>query len=132
VKVIREGQSASGEDFINLASGTGTFDKPFDYAGTKTYGGEGNYETYANEFIQTTTIPGCSMPAKVFVGQRNEAFKISVKFLIWSTLCHSTGTVRHEQGMAQAFPVAVRRTLSGITSRVPTSRRSRWKSTRTA
>ncbi len=78
VKVVREGQSTSGEDVINTATGSVTFNKPFDYAGTKTFGGAGNYETYANTFIQEANIPGCSMPAKIFVGQRNEAFKISV------------------------------------------------------
>ncbi len=59
-------------------SGDGTFAKPFDYAGTKTFGGPGNYTTYADSFIHEISIPGCGSPGRVFVGQRNEAFKISL------------------------------------------------------
>jgi hypothetical protein len=78
VKVIREGQSATGEDVVNASTGNRTFNKPFDYSGAKTFGGAGNYAAYANTFIHEANVPGCSMPARVFVGQRNEAFKISV------------------------------------------------------
>jgi hypothetical protein len=59
-------------------SGDETFTKPFDYSGTKTFGGPGNYTSYANSFIHDINIPNCSMPGRVFVGQRNEAFKISL------------------------------------------------------
>jgi len=62
----------------NVATGTAEFAKPFDYAGTKTFGGPGNYTTYANSFIHDISIPGCSLPGRVFVGQRNEAFKLSL------------------------------------------------------
>ena len=62
----------------DVATGSDTFSKPFDYAGTKTFGGPGNYTTYANSFIHDISIPGCGAPGRVFVGQRNEAFKISL------------------------------------------------------
>lgn len=62
----------------NIATGSNSFAKPFDYAGTKTFGGPGNYTTYANSFIHDVNIPGCGIPGRVFVGQRNEAFKISL------------------------------------------------------
>ena len=62
----------------NIATGAAEFAKPFDYAGTKTFGGPGNYTTYANSFIHDINIPGCSLPGRVFVGQRNEAFKLSL------------------------------------------------------
>ncbi|MDJ0759922.1 MAG: DUF4331 domain-containing protein [Woeseiaceae bacterium] len=62
----------------DAVTGKSSFAKPFDYAGTKTFGGEGNYTTYANSFIHDISIPGCSAPGRVFVGQRNEAFKLSL------------------------------------------------------
>ncbi|MEL7313097.1 MAG: DUF4331 domain-containing protein, partial [Pseudomonadota bacterium] len=54
------------------------FAKPFDYSGTKTFSGPGGYDAYAESFIHSITVPGCDMPGRVFVGQRNEAFKLSL------------------------------------------------------
>ncbi len=62
----------------NSDSGSQTFRKPFDYSGTKTYGGAGNYTEYADSFIHETNIPGCHTPGKVFAGQRLEGFKIAL------------------------------------------------------
>ena len=62
----------------NATTGERTFAKPFDYAGTKTFGGPGRYTEYANSFIHDISIPGCNVPGRVFVGQRNEAFKLSL------------------------------------------------------
>lgn len=59
-------------------SGSSSFRKPFDYAGTKTFGGPGQYTAYADSFIHDTQIPGCNVPGKVFVGQRLEGFKIAL------------------------------------------------------
>lgn len=71
-------RQGSGSPVSNSATGAVSFAKPFDYAGTKTFGGPGNYTTYANSFVHTIDVPGCSMPGRVFVGQRHEAFKISL------------------------------------------------------
>ena len=62
----------------NAATGEKKFAKPFDYAGTKTFGGPGKYTEYANRFIHDIQVPGCGVPGRVFVGQRNEAFKLSL------------------------------------------------------
>ncbi len=62
----------------NTSSGDTLFRKPFDYAGTKTFGGAGNYENYARSFIHDVEIPNCSQNARVFVGQRHEAFNIAL------------------------------------------------------
>ncbi len=64
-------------DATNAAGGT-SFAKPFDYSGTKTFGAPGGYTAYADSFIHSISIPGCGAPGRVFVGQRNEAFKISL------------------------------------------------------
>lgn len=63
---------------VSAEDGSASFAKPFDYSGTKTFGGAGNYETYAQSFITPITIPGCDQQGKVFVGQRHEAFKLAL------------------------------------------------------
>ena len=73
-----ERRRSRGDNAINLTTGEERFAKPFDYSGTKTFGGPGAYTSYANSFIHDVSIPGCSVPGRVFVGQRNEAFKLSL------------------------------------------------------
>jgi Domain of unknown function (DUF4331) len=55
-----------------------TFEKPFDYAGEKTYGGAGNYADYADTFIHSISIPNCDQDGRVFVGQRLDGFKTAL------------------------------------------------------
>ena len=71
-------RTGSSNAVTNVSDGSESFAKPFDYAGTKTFGGAGNYGAYANSFIHDISIPGCGVPGRVFVGQRHEAFKISL------------------------------------------------------
>ncbi len=71
----REG---TAEAITNADTGAGEFRKPFDYAGTKTFGGPGQYDAYARSFLSNINIPGCTAPGRVFVGQRLEAFKIAL------------------------------------------------------
>jgi len=79
VSVIRgDRRHGSKSRAINGATGNRTFTKPFDYSGTKTFSAPGGYAAYANSFIHDINIPGCDAPGRVFVGQRNEAFKISL------------------------------------------------------
>jgi hypothetical protein len=60
----------------------GTYEKPFDNAGTKTIA---NYAQYANQFIYNFDVPGCTPTgvqagthARVFVGQRKEGFAVNL------------------------------------------------------
>jgi hypothetical protein len=67
----------------NAAAVTGTnggsvFGKPYDFVGTKTFGSVDGYKAYANSFIYTVNVPGCSMPGRVFVGQRKEGFAVNL------------------------------------------------------
>jgi hypothetical protein len=55
-----------------------TFKKPVDYIGSKTLGSAAAYKTYAESHIHPITIPGCDTPAKVFVGQRREGFRVNL------------------------------------------------------
>ena len=71
-----EGDRRSGARSMLTGSGGSTsFSKPLDYVGTKTLP---DYEAYANSKIHTVTIPGCSAPGRVFVGQRAEAFAVNL------------------------------------------------------
>jgi hypothetical protein len=53
----------------------GTFDKPIDNIGNKSIP---NYEAYANRHVYDLKLPGCSAPARMFVGQRKDAFVINL------------------------------------------------------
>jgi hypothetical protein len=58
-------------------SGTTTnyFQKPFDYAGTKTFP---DYHNYSRQYVYNVDLPGCGTAGKVFVGQRRESFSINI------------------------------------------------------
>ena len=61
---------------VTSANGGGaTFRKPFDNAGQKSIP---DYNAYANQYIYTVNIPGCSTAGRVFVGQRAEAFAVNL------------------------------------------------------
>ncbi len=62
----------------NAAGGAAVFDKPVDNIGDKVFGSATGYASYANQHIYNVAIPGCSVPGKVFVGQRKEPFYIAV------------------------------------------------------
>ena len=68
----RTGQRAA---ITNASGGSATFDKPVDNIGTKTIP---NYAAYAGQHIYSVNIPGCTTPAKLFVGQRKDAFAVNL------------------------------------------------------
>jgi len=59
----------------NLADGSATFTKPVDNIGNKTIA---DYASYAAAHIYNVNIPGCQIPAKLFVGQRKEPFAVNL------------------------------------------------------
>ena len=63
------------QPITNAASGSTTFDKPSDNIGNKTIP---DYPGYAAQHIYNVMIPGCAFPARVFVGQRQEAFAVNL------------------------------------------------------
>jgi len=79
VNVVR-GDRRKGSVSALTKSGTSTkvFQKPVDYIGDKTLGNTAAYEAYAQKHVFSVSIPGCSMPAKVFVGQRQEGFAVNL------------------------------------------------------
>ena len=79
VKVVR-GDRRKGvvQALTKAQGGSAVFEKPVDYIGDKTLGNSAAYETYAQKHVHTVNIPGCNMPAKVFVGQRQEGFAVNL------------------------------------------------------
>ena len=59
----------------NATGGSATFDKPSDNIGTKTIP---DYVGYAAKHIYSVNIPGCNVPAKLFVGQRQDPFAVNL------------------------------------------------------
>jgi hypothetical protein len=76
VDIVR-GDRRSGQRsaVTNAAGGSATFDKPVDNIGTKTIP---DYAAYAAKHVYSVNIPGCAMPARMFVGQRKDAFAVNL------------------------------------------------------
>jgi hypothetical protein len=73
IEVIRNGH---GGTFAQNATYGGTsFWKPVDNIGTKSIP---DYATYAANFVQEFTYPGCAASGRVFVGQRKEGFVVNL------------------------------------------------------
>ena len=68
-------RSGSKVSLTNATGGSATFDKPVDNIGKKTLP---DYAGYAAKHIYTVNIPGCAMPARVFVGQRKDPFAVNL------------------------------------------------------
>ena len=68
-------RTGTAANVTHATGGSATFIKPVDNIGVKTIP---NYADYAGRHIYTVNIPGCAMPAKVFVGQRQDAFAVNL------------------------------------------------------
>ena len=68
-------RSGSAALATNAVSGASSFDKPVDNIGVKTIP---DYATYASKHIYSVNLPGCAMPAKMFVGQRKDPFAVNL------------------------------------------------------
>jgi hypothetical protein len=75
VSVVR-GDRRGGRPALATNAGGGTsFDKPVDNIGVKTIP---DYAAYAAKHVHTINLPGCQLPARVFVGQRQDAFAVNL------------------------------------------------------
>lgn len=76
VSVVRGGRrSGTGSPVTNAQGSGSTFDKPVDNIGTKTIA---DYAAYAARHVYNVNVPGCSTPARLFVGQRQDAFAVNL------------------------------------------------------
>jgi hypothetical protein len=76
VTIVRgDRRSGSAAPLRNRANSSTTFDKPVDNIGAKTIP---DYTAYAQRHVHEVDIPGCAMPGRVFVGQRQEGFAVNL------------------------------------------------------
>ena len=75
VGVMRGDRRKGSAQMLTGAGGATHFDKPVDNIGVKTIP---NYAAYAAQHVHTVNIPGCSQPARLFVGQRQDAFAVNL------------------------------------------------------
>ncbi len=68
----RRGESQPVE---NTDTGSRTFAKPVDNIGNKSIP---DYDAYARAHVYNITIPGCSTPGRMFVGQRKDPFVVNL------------------------------------------------------
>jgi Domain of unknown function (DUF4331) len=68
-------RTGTASAITDAASGSATFAKPFDNIGAKSIP---NYAAYAASYVHTVTIPGCNLPGRVFVGQRQDGFVVNL------------------------------------------------------
>ncbi len=78
VNIVRGDRRTGPVTALSKTTGGVVFDKPSDYIGTKTLGNKAAYDTYAGKHVYSVNIPGCAMPGRVFVGQRQEAFAVNL------------------------------------------------------
>jgi len=71
-------RTGTATPITNAADGSTTFTRPMDYIGQKTFGSDAGYAAYAAQYMYNITIPNCSMPGRVFVGQRKEGFVVNL------------------------------------------------------
>lgn len=71
VQMLTNGQSGSGPMLKNAANGSTVFTKPVDNIGNKSIA---DYKKYASNYVYNVTIPGCSKPGRVTVGQHKDGF----------------------------------------------------------
>nr|WP_240636143.1 DUF4331 domain-containing protein [Caldimonas tepidiphila] len=76
VTLVRGGSRKGTARMLTNTSGGGTsFVKPVDHIGTKTLP---DYAGYAARHVHSVNIPGCTMPGKLFVGQRQDPFAVNL------------------------------------------------------
>jgi hypothetical protein len=68
-------RAGRSQALTNASTGATEFDKPVDNIGTKTIA---DYAGYAARHIHTVNVPGCTAPAKLFVGQRQDPFAVNL------------------------------------------------------
>ena len=99
--IVRGDRRGGQRQQISIAGGGTTFTKPLDYVGEKTLGNKAAYETYANKYIYSINIPGCATPGKVFVGQRQDPFPVTLGTIF--DLINAPGPVITNEANAFAF-----------------------------
>jgi hypothetical protein len=107
----------SGTPIIGGASTT-TFGKPSDNIGTKTIP---NYAAYANNFVYSINIPGCSTPGKVVVGQRKDPFAVNLGVIFDLVNVPSAAFLLDNGNKDAGTDSLVQKNVTSLALEVPTS-----------
>ncbi|MES2902233.1 MAG: DUF4331 domain-containing protein [Pseudomonadota bacterium] len=76
VSVVRgDRRTGTRQSVTNATGGSATFDKPLDNVGNKAIP---DYNAYAAKHVYAVNIPGCTTPARLFVGQRKDPFVVNL------------------------------------------------------
>jgi hypothetical protein len=76
VKIITGNRRTGVAQYLtNAVDGSIVFTKPVDNIGNKTLP---DYDSYANSYMYTVSIPGCPIPGRLFVGQRKDPFVVNL------------------------------------------------------
>ncbi len=75
VDVVRGDRRGVRQAVRMAGSGVTVFDKPVDNIGNKSIP---DYAGYAGKHVYTVDIPGCPVPARMFVGQRKDSFAVNL------------------------------------------------------
>lgn len=76
VNVVRGNRRGGSRTAVtNTIDGSTTFTKPVDNIGNKTIA---DYAGYASNYVYNVTVPGCNVPARLFVGQRKDPFSVNL------------------------------------------------------
>jgi hypothetical protein len=110
----RTGTSAA---VTNATGGTATFDKPVDNIGVKTIP---DYAAYAAKHVYNVTIPGCSAPGKVFVGQRKDPFAVNLG-VIFDLVNASVATITDPSLIGAAPNTIDDKNITSLALEVPTA-----------
>jgi len=100
VNVVRgDRRGGAMQAVTQTANGSATFDKPVDNIGTKTIA---DYAGYAAKHVYSVNIPGCAMPGRVFVGQRQDPFAVNLGTIF--DLVHAPASVITDPTLIGAAP----------------------------
>ena len=103
VDLVRGDRRSGTRSSITNASGGGaSFDKPVDNIGVKTIP---DYPTYAGKHLYSVNIPGCTQPAKLFVGQRKDPFAVNLGTIF--DLVNAPVSVITDPALINAAPNAI-------------------------
>ncbi len=78
IDVVQGDRRAGSRQRMTPSGGGERFDKPVDNIGDKTFGGSGQYASYAMQHVHEAMMPDCATPARIFVGQRKDPFAVNL------------------------------------------------------
>ena len=119
--IVRGDRRTGKREQITMAGGGTTFTKPIDYIGEKSLGNAAAYDAYAGKYVYGINIPGCSTPGKVFVGQRQDPFPVSLGTIF--DLVNAPAAVITSESNAAAFGAGqiANKNVTSLAVEVPTN-----------